>query len=81
MAQEELHQTLVRVQGECTRAKKKLTESFDRGERMKEIALNREKVRVVSIPCNCEALEILFFVLVFSTHVYRNVVCVKCKAW
>ncbi len=44
MAKEELHASLKRVRGECTRVKKKLEESFDRGERLKVVAVEREKV-------------------------------------
>ncbi len=44
MAHEELHSSLKRVRGECTRVKKKLEESCDKGERLKVIAVEREMV-------------------------------------
>jgi predicted transcriptional regulator len=44
VAHEELHSSLKRVRGECTRVKKKLEESCDKGERLKVIAVEREKV-------------------------------------
>ena len=45
VAQEELHSSLKRVRGECTRVKRKLEESCEKGERLKVIAVEREKVR------------------------------------
>ena len=44
MAQEELHQSLKRVRVECTRVKRKLEESVDKGERNKVNAVARAKV-------------------------------------
>jgi hypothetical protein len=45
VAQEELHSSLKKVRGECTRIKKKLEESCEKGERLKVIAVERVKVR------------------------------------
>ena len=47
VAKEELHANLKRIRGECTRVKKKLEESFDRGERLKVVAVEREKVLIL----------------------------------
>ncbi len=47
VAQEELHSSLKRVRGECTGVKKKLQESCEKGERLKVIAVEREKVRAL----------------------------------
>ena len=49
VAKEELHASLKRVRGECTRVKKKLEESFDRGERLKVVAVEREKVLLLFV--------------------------------
>ena len=49
MANEELHASWKRVQGECPRVKKKLEESFDRGERLKVVAVEREKVLLLFV--------------------------------
>ncbi len=49
MAKEELHASLKRVRGECTRVKKKLEESFDSGERLKVVAVEREKVLLLFV--------------------------------
>jgi hypothetical protein len=49
VATEEVHASLKRVRGECTRVKKKLEESFDRGERLKVIAVEREKVLLLFV--------------------------------
>jgi hypothetical protein len=47
VAQEELHSSLKRIRGECTRVKKKLEASCEKGVRLKEIAVEREKVRAM----------------------------------
>jgi len=47
VAQEELHSSLKKVRGECTRIKKKLEESCEKGERLKVIAVERVKVRAL----------------------------------
>jgi hypothetical protein len=47
VAQEELHSSMKKVRGECTRIKKKLEESCEKGERLKVIAVERVKVRAV----------------------------------
>ena len=62
MAQEELHSSLKRVRGECTRIKKKMEESFDKGERLKVIAVEREKV-------------LTFFVVALTTLSLRPCLC------
>ncbi len=48
VAQEELHSSLKKVRGECTRIKKLLEESCKKGERLKVIAVERVKVRAVN---------------------------------
>ncbi len=44
VAQEELHSSLKRIRGECTRVKQKLEDAYDKGDRLKVIAVQREKV-------------------------------------
>ena len=75
MAHEELHSSLKRVRGECTRVKKKLEESCDKGERLKVIAVEREKVHpffYVALPC--------LSLRPCLCHRYRHVVRENCKA-
>ncbi len=56
MAQEELHSSLKRVWGECTRVKKKVEEAYDKGDRLKVMAVQREKVLTLIVVALCTLL-------------------------
>ncbi len=64
VAQEELHQSLKRVRGKCTRVKRKLEESLEKGELKKVNAVAREKVRHFELTPTREALAFFGFAIV-----------------
>jgi hypothetical protein len=67
VAQEELHQSLKRVRGECTRVKRKLEESLDKGERNKVKAVARAKVRIF---CTLARAALAFFCVALVLHLH-----------
>ena len=70
VAQEELHHSLKRVRVECTRVKRKLEESVDKGERKKVKAVARAQV-IFFCPLTRmrEALAIFVVALFFNKFI------------
>ena len=71
MAQEELHQCLVRVRGENRLVKNKLVATLERGQQVTRIAVEREKVCAIFVcQLHIESANYMYCILLSSVRFF-----------